>query len=378
MTKGSLQETTIHVVNHMAPGGIETLVLDLMRGRATGERVIVISLEGRLTDLLAAWPALREFERDILAFEAPPGRRLGIVPKLRAALLQVAARRVFVHHIGPLLYGGLAARLARVDTLVHVEHDAWHYDQHPGHQRILKWCERLLRPLHFAVSHPIKRRLHTLIRRAAVTVVPPGIDTQRFRIGDRNAARRSLGLPIEGKLIGSAERLATVKGHRFLIDAMVDVRPDAKLVLVGDGEERARLGEQVQQLDVQDRVIFLGHRDDMTQIYPAFDVFCLPSLNEGLPRVIIEAQACGIAVVASDVGAIADAVVQPIGRLVAPGDAGALADGLNAVLGSTPQPLQLRSFVARDFDFSMTKRFYATVGNTSADVSEFREKVSVR
>lgn len=370
------RRTTVHIVNHMAPGGIETLVLDLMRTAPNDERVVVFSLEGTKSGLIRAWPALNAYEQDLFAFEAPSGRRLGVVPKLRRALRELKVTKVFAHHIGPLLYGGLATRLAGVRSLIHVEHDAWHYNENPGHERIFKWCERLLWPRHFAVSKPIQRKLLAIHPKADVVVVPPGIDTQRFQRAEQVVTRDRLGLPTKGHLIGTAGRLATVKGHCHLIDALALLDARVHLVLVGDGDERANLEAKVRALELQERVTFLGHRDDMAQIYPGLDVFCLPSLNEGLPRAVIEAQACGIPVVASDVGALNDAVCQPPGRLTKAGDANDLAAALGAVLAQATDGEMLRAFVKDNYDFAITRGFYETCSDAPQVPQVIPQKVT--
>ena len=362
----------------MAPGGIETLVSDLKLATSPENRFVIFSLQGSTNELIQKWPALNQYRSDLFGFEAPhSGRHFSVIPKLRQAMISLRATDVFVHHIGPLLYGGIAARLAGVRRLVHVEHDAWHYDQFPSHQRIVGWCETLLRPEHFAVSLPIKRRLQQLIgARGNVKFVPPGIDTMRFRVRDKSAARRRLGISTELKIIGSAGRLAPVKGHGVLLEAMRLLPRDVQLIIVGDGEERERLQRQADDSGLHERVTFLGHRDDMADIFPALDVFCLPSLNEGLPRVIIEAQSCGVPVVASDVGAMRDAVHPETGRLVGAGDAGALGAALSATLEQAGNREATRAFVCSQFDFTKIRQHYAASGDGDHPHNSLREGVS--
>ena len=363
--------TSVHVVNRMAPGGIETLVLDLMRSGSPDERTVVISLEGKTEKLIQDWPALTPFRDDIVGLEAPEGRRFSLVPKLAMTLRGLKPAKVFAHHIGPLLYGGLATRAAFAGHLVHVEHDAWHYEENPSHQRILKFCERFLRPHHFAVSQPIARCLGELLPGAKVDVVAPGIDLSRFQPERRAQARADLGIAGDLPVIGTVGRLHPVKGQRFLIEAVSKLPTQCALVFVGGGSERDNLEALARELGVATQCHFLGHRDDVAALLPGFDVFALPSLGEGLPRAVLEAQAAGVPVVASDVGALRDAIAPGTGQLVPPKDAAALAIALEGML-SDGRPREAianetRAFIAANFDFSKTRHRYAP---TVSELSE--------
>jgi glycosyltransferase involved in cell wall biosynthesis len=347
----NIAQSAVHIVERMAPGGIETLVLDLVRhGEGAAH---VFSLSGGKAELLAQWPALRASEARLVTF----GRRSGTSPalplRLAARLRALRPRSVFVHHIGPLLYGGLAARLARVPVLVHVEHDAWHYEDE-RHRRLAAWGYRLLRPASVAVSGQIRDRVQAFRPWPEMQVVPPGVDMARFRIGDGAASRARLGLDPRARVIGTVGRLVPVKGHGVLIEALAALPEDAHLVLAGDGPERPALEALAARLGLGRRVTFLGHRDDPEAVLPAFDVFCLPSLAEGLPRSVLEAQACGVPVVASDVGGLGEAVCPHTGRLVVAGDGEALPAALASVLARPRQPDITRAFIEGRYSLSRT------------------------
>ena len=177
---------------------------------------------------------------------------------------------VVLHHIGPLLYGGLAARLARVPRIVHVEHDVWHYDQ-PGRQRLARWLERLVRPHHVAVSEGAGARLREMLPGAAITVIPNGIDLQRFRPGDALAARAAFALDPRWRIVGTAGRLVPVKAQDVLIRALPSLPGDCHVVLAGSGPGRANLETCAAAAGVAERVHFLGHVDNVESVLPAFD-----------------------------------------------------------------------------------------------------------
>jgi glycosyltransferase involved in cell wall biosynthesis len=347
----------VHIVERLAPGGIETLVLDIASSSAPPH--IVMSLQGESDTLITHWPRLQERRVPIEAFSRS-GRDTMLLSRLTRRLWQLKPRAVFVHHIGPLLYGGIAARLAGVKHLIAVEHDAWHFDN-PRNASLSRWCAMLLRPKVFAVSNQVAERTREMMPGRPVTVVPPGISTDRFAPADQAAARRRLSLAPDRKIVGAVGRLAAVKGHRVLIQALQKMPDVVDLVLVGDGPERPALEALALDLDMADRVRFLGQREDLELIYPAFDVLCQPSLAEGLPRTILEAQSCGVPVVATKVGGMPEAVCPRSGMLVEPQDIDALSLALAAVLDRR-EKVSPREFVTERFSLASTLRAYAEAG----------------
>ena len=135
-------------------------------------------------------------------------------------------------------------------------------------------------------------------------LIKNGIDVDKFRFNPdiREQVRKQLGL--EGNfVIGHVGRLSIEKNHKKLISAFNEVKKtkaDAKLVLCGDGEERSSIEEQIKQLGLTGDVILLGTVDNVNEILQAVDVIVMPSLFEGLPFALLEAQAAGLKCVVSD------------------------------------------------------------------------------
>ena len=324
---------TVHIVQRMEPGGIQTLILDMMQAEPNpADRIY--SLEADQRELIEEWPLLEQFKGHLVCFKrSGGGLSLELVRRIAASLRENRTNTVIVHHIGPLLYGAAGARLARVPNIIHVEHDSWHYENRK-HQVFAAVSSRLFRPSHVAVSQQVAERMREIIGKRDIHVIPPAIDASRFRPGSQQKARELIGLSTEIKLVGSAGRLVEVKAYDVLIDAIAMLPDNVHLVLVGDGPERDSLQDRARGEGVGERVHFLGLRADLPEIIPALDTFCLSSHNEGLPRVVLEAQSCGVPVVATDVGAMRDAVCGETGRIVPPGDAGALAEGLRKQLAA--------------------------------------------
>lgn len=165
-----------------------------------------------------------------------------------------------------------------------------------------------------------------------MTSVPTGIDLARFVPGSAVDARRRLGLP-EQPTLGIVATLRDWKGHEYLFEAIVLARQawaGWNIVVVGDGPYRAKLDARLGPLALAERVRFVGQQDDVVPWLQALDLFVLPSYgDEGVPQAIMQAMACGVAVVSTPVGAIREAVEHDVtGLLVAPRSAEALAAAL--------------------------------------------------
>jgi len=351
----ALRHPVVHVVEHLAPGGIETLACDLVR--ESDHQARIISLAGTTDALVSDWPALKPIRNMVEGLEAGAGLRPALVQRLARRLRSLRPRAVVLHHIGPLLYGGLAARIAGVPRVIHVEHDVWHYRAHPRHRRLTVWAERLVRPTHVALSQGSADVLREMLPGACIDVIPTGIDLERFTPNGRHAARAALGLSPADAAIGTVGRLVRVKGHLDLLNAFARINTPARLFIIGDGPEMPSLRERMHEQGLGEQVAFLGHRDDVAKLLPGLDVFALPSHAEGLPRSLLEAQACGVPVVATRVGAVAEAVCPETGRLVAPGDPEAMTRALEVALAARPSASP-RCFVEQAYDWQRTLEAY--------------------
>jgi len=188
------------------------------------------------------------------------------------------------------------------------------------------------------------------VPRDRLHVIPNGVDLDRFAPRDRDGARRTLGLPPDGRIITTVAHLKATKGHGDLVEALAHLAADVRLVIVGGdldrGAYRAQLTERIGELGLGNRVVLAGRQPyDRVPLYlAAADVVCLASHREGCPNVVLEGLASGRPVVATRVGAVPDLVVPgENGEIVPPRDPQRLADGLAAVLGRGWSPEAVRA-----------------------------------
>ena len=244
------------------------------------------------------------------------------------------------------ILGRLAARLAGVPHIVHTPHGHV-FNGHFGRfaAKLFLALERFFAGFTaktVALTAGEKRDYVDLgvAQDTDVAVIPSGVDLSEFagECHDVSAEKRSIGLDPNKRQVGFVGWLLPIKGPVYLLNAMNAVwrdHPDAELVFVGKGELEEALRAQASFAGCSGRVKFLGWRDDISRIMPLFDVFVLPSLNEGMGRVLVEAMAAGRPIVASRVGGIPDLVRHgENGLLVPPRDDEALAAGISLLLSN--------------------------------------------
>jgi glycosyltransferase involved in cell wall biosynthesis len=144
-----------------------------------------------------------------------------------------------------------------------------------------------------------------------VLILKNGIECERFRFSPniRNKVREKLKITDDCLVIGHVGRFSHPKNHQFLIEIfneVIKVRQDSKLILVGDGPLLSHVKNKVTEYNLTDKVEFLGVRGDVDQLLQAFDLFLFPSLYEGLPVTLIEAQGAGLPCL------IADSITQEV------------------------------------------------------------------
>jgi glycosyltransferase involved in cell wall biosynthesis len=261
---------------------------------------------------------------------------LRLVRFLRDARCEI----VHTHSSKAGILGRVAARLAGVPVVVHTVH-GWSFrpGQSPLVFRSYVWLERLCarwcRALVVVAEADRAEGLTLGIGRPEKYVlIRSGIEIETYRdVGlTRAEARRRIGVPEDVFVVGSVGRLSCQKAPLDLLKAFAGVareRPDARLVMVGDGPLRREFEVAMERAGLQERVHLLGLRRDVPELLRAFDVFALASRWEGLPRVFPQAMAAGLPIVATRVDGAADAIASgESGWLVDVGDVAGMAHRL--------------------------------------------------
>lgn len=329
----------VHAVLSLDVGGLERIVVSLVRaGVARGQRVTVVCVErpGQFAkEAEAAGGA-------VVSLDKPPGRLSEFVGRAAALLHDLRPNVIHTHQIGATWYLGPPARHLEIPVL-HTEHGN-HF------ARARSWTEAFKSRLLYrqaggfvdrfcCVSSEIAAsvsRWRTVPRRK-VEVVPNGIDTgPPPGMTPPDKVRTTLGIPLGAPVVGTVGRLNEVKRQDLLVRAVAGLRgrfPDVRLLLVGDGLERANLGRLADALGVGERVHFAGYQPCPEKFLRAMTVFALTSRTEGFPVSLLEAWAAGVPVVATAVGGIPDVVTDGVNaRLVPSGQEAALIATLTDVL----------------------------------------------
>ncbi len=265
------------------------------------------------------------------------GREIAPLADLRALVGLVRLMRawrpdiVHTHTAKAGVLGRLAARAARVPTVVHTYHGhvlRGYFS--PAKTALFRWLETRLAASAdalVAVSESVRDDLVGLgiAHAGKIRVVPLGLDLAHLA-GElpRGALRREAGIPERAPLVGMVGRLVPIKdAPTFLRAARIvrETRDDVRFALVGDGEERAALEALCREMGLESRVTFFGWRRDLAAVYGDLDVVVNASRNEGTPVALIEALAAARPVVATRVGGTPDLLGGgERGRLVAPGE----------------------------------------------------------
>ncbi|MDI9497749.1 MAG: glycosyltransferase family 1 protein [Bacillota bacterium] len=288
----------LHIVPIMNRAGQETFIMNVYRS---------LDRSRVQFDFLALSDEEGDYDEEIRSlggrvFHAR-GKHLGIRESRRqiAAVVEQGGFRIVHRHYqnATMLHELLAARAGGADCLIAHSHNT-------ASERT--WLHRLLRPLLYRVAD-----WHLACSEAAgqwmfgnrpFDVVANGIDPLLFQYNPELRRLKRQELAVDDSLVvGHIGRMNEVKNQSWLLRVLQELlerRPDAVLLLIGGGEDETKLREQTAALGLQNAVRFLGVRADIAGLLQAMDVFALPSLYEGLPVTLVEAQAAGLPCVVSD------------------------------------------------------------------------------
>ncbi|NIA09571.1 MAG: glycosyltransferase [Nitrospiraceae bacterium] len=294
---GGLENGLVNILNYLDSAKFEHVVVSLtglgsIRQRVTAENV------------------------KYFALDKPEGNDMTLPFRLYRIFRKEKVDVVHLRNWATMVEGYVAARLAGAPCLIYSEHgrhfeDVWQKKRLKTavHCFILNHVDVTL-----CVSKTVADEMKKLYRlRRDVRVILNGVDTERFKPLSKTEARRKLGFDPESKIIGSVGRLDKGKNFDQLIIDFLSTVDFGQLVIVGDGPERDKLKSIINKHYTRNRVILTGHLNDVPVVLNCFDLFVLPSGSEGLSNVVLEAMACGLPVIAYDVGGNKELIVNEKG-----------------------------------------------------------------
>jgi glycosyltransferase involved in cell wall biosynthesis len=231
---------------------------------------------------------------------------------------------------------GLATRLALRPMLIRSRHIEVDYPNRFWSGLAFRTLPHHVITTSGQIAHRLSEELQ--VPSSRVTCVATGVDLARFNPDVPGTLRQELGLTQEVALVGMISVLRSWKGHATFLDAAMKLLADGKrrvhFIIAGDGPARAEWTEKIKEEPWRNHVTLLGHRDDVPNILASLDVLVLPSYaHEGIPQIILQAQAMSCAVVATTIGGIPEVVENGVtGLLIPPRDADALAKKNSALL----------------------------------------------
>ncbi len=329
----------LYLVNEFADGSSNNLVLTLIKGLDHEQFEFYVgglkATGGPLEDRFGQAGAT------VVNFGMAPGRLgLGLVRQIARAIDAHDIDLLHTHVMRPDILGGIAARIShRHPVVISTKHNMAYVRGQTGWRvrNMVYWPTMRASNHVVTVTELLRQQAIQRLRLRAdrITTIYNGIDIARFYQPDaRDTTRAGLGLAPDAFVMTYTGRLIGGKGIEDLLRATARLAPDhpqARALIVGEGELDAPLKQLAADLSVTDRVVFSGFRRDIPAVLAASDVFVLPSFSEGLPLSLLEAMAAHKPVVASHVGGIPEVVTDgETGLLVAPGDV----PGLTAALAS--------------------------------------------
>jgi len=313
-------------------GGAERLVLDQLKYSAEPAQYAVATLrQGNIEDDFRA--AASRLDSLYFSLRAPRGRPLGAAVHLARYVARAGVEVIHAHLPEAMIVAAAVKVMCPQVRVIVTKHNAEPYMKKPLWRGINYVCGMLAARI-VCVSEGVREFEEIYAYPRKLEVIYNGIDTRRFTPRP-SGVREELGIDPERRVIGVVGRLAEQKGHPHLLEALhtiLDRGLQATLLIVGHGEEEARIRGRIGELALEDHVMMLSYRDDIEALYNALDLFCLPSLWEGFGLVLAEAMACGVPVVATRITGVTEVVAEDEGFLVEPGDSQALAGAIERAL----------------------------------------------
>jgi sugar transferase (PEP-CTERM/EpsH1 system associated) len=339
--------TICHIIFRLDFGGLENGLVNLlnnMPGESFNHQVICLESATEFRQ------RIRRADIPVFEMHKKPGKDLAVYGRVWRLLRKLRPDIVHTRNI-PTLDMLPIARAAGIKRLVHSEHGLDFVEMQGNHKRYnqLRRLSRVFATQYITVSDELAAWLATDIGIPAdrITAIHNGVDTSKFSKRESAITDSPAGFKSEGSLVvGTIGRSAKIKAQADLARAFILLlqrkpryRDMLRLAIIGDGEERTAIMDQIREQGLSEICWLPGYRNDTDQVYNLFDLFVLPSLREGISNTILEAMASGLPVIATRVGGNPEIVTDgTTGTLVEPSRPEALADAIESYV-EDPQKL---------------------------------------
>ncbi|MEK7849207.1 MAG: glycosyltransferase family 4 protein [Candidatus Omnitrophota bacterium] len=322
------------LANHVNYGGITAYMLNLCSALAgkDGFEYIVASRGGDLE---------KEFiSSGVRHIRVPLSTKCEVSPKVFLSFLKllpvIRDESIDVFHANTRVTQVLASLLSSATKKPYISTCHGYFKWRLTRRLFPCWGNKVI-----AISDQVRQHLldDFGIDQAMVELIYNGIDLEKFRFHSEQEVREEklkLGLDLNKRIVGHIGRLSSVKGQKFLVlaaERMIHMRKDIQFLIIGDGDEAPELKRLIRERNLEHSVFMRPSMPDTSLALSIMDVFCMPSLQEGLGLSILEAQAQGVPVVASRVGGIPSIIKDnETGFLCAVGDVGSFSEALSKIL----------------------------------------------
>ncbi|RKY35874.1 MAG: hypothetical protein DRP78_05020 [Candidatus Omnitrophota bacterium] len=333
----------LFVTTHLNYGGISSYTVSLSKLlEEKGHHIYLASAGG---DML-----LQLQEKGFEHIQIPISTKFELSPLVFFSIFKllkfVRKNHIDVIHAHTRVTQVLAYYLSKITKVPFITTCHGFFKQNIGRRFLPCWGEKVI-----AVSDAVREHLKVdfALSEEKIVLIPNGIDIEQFKtLKKKTDSISSL------RVVGIVARLSSVKGHKYLIAAMAKVIQkffDARLFIFGEGRIKYALVRQAEQLKIKDKVFFLPSVTNTTEVLNEIDIFVMPSSQEGLGLSILEAQACGLPVIASNVGGIPSIVKDNLsGLLVPPENSDLLASAIIKLMRDRKMAMRLGQRARQDVE----------------------------
>jgi sugar transferase (PEP-CTERM/EpsH1 system associated) len=307
-----MKRKVVHLVYSLGFGGLEQVIVNLINNSTE------YNVQHCIITLTAEQDLYESIKPEVLIYNLNknPGKDLSTHWKLYKLLKKLNADVIHSYNLGTIEYQ-LVAFLAGIKVRIHAEHGRVYNDRY-GTNKAHNIFRRLFSTIitkFIVVSPDLYQWARAILKlnEDKLVLVYNGVDTRLYNRSDDKYERYTICM------VG---RLDSIKNQKMLIDSYIQIKtryPDFKntrVLLVGDGSLRQEISDQIESHNLSEEIIILGFRSDVSDILSKSNIFVLTSLYEAMPMTVIEAMACGVPVISTNVGGVGNVLTEDEGWLI--------------------------------------------------------------